>query len=115
MVYFVRMLGDPDDVRPVPVHWKRLRRFAGKEFLAPASLIRSAQHDRQVYHVAELLGWRVGEDGVEVKVKWRGFELQDATWEPLQQLREDVPQLVRQFLREHAHESPVLESALATL
>ena len=29
---YVRLLGDPDTIAPKPVHWTRLKRFAGKEF-----------------------------------------------------------------------------------
>ena len=61
-----------------------------------------------------ILGWRVVDEGIELHVKWRGFESQDATWEPMARLHEDVPRKVEQFVRMHAAENPVLESALAT-
>ena len=35
----------------------------------------------------------------EVLVQWRGLELADATWEPLQNLYEDVPVLITRFLQ----------------
>jgi hypothetical protein len=35
----------------------------------------------------------------EVLVRWRGFDEDEATWEPLDTILEDVPQLYREFRR----------------
>ena len=37
---FVRLLGDPDTIVTKSVHRTRAKRFAGKDFTAPQSLIR---------------------------------------------------------------------------
>ena len=46
----VRLLGDPVD-RVKPVHWSMLKRFAGPEFHRTPELVKTAQHDRQRFHV----------------------------------------------------------------
>ena len=62
-VLFVRLLGDPPSVKPVAVHWTRLKRFAGKEFVRTPQLIKSAQHDFGKFKIDEFVGWRVGPAG----------------------------------------------------
>ena len=37
-------------------------------------------------------------DEWELKVRWKGFEAADDTWEPIDTLIQDVPDLVQQFL-----------------
>ena len=54
-VLFVRLLGDPPSVKPVAVHWTRLKRFAGKEFVRTPQLIKSAQHDFGKFKIDEFV------------------------------------------------------------
>ena len=109
-VLFVRLLGDPDTVKPVAVHWTRVKRFAGKEFSRTPQLTKSAQHDFGKFKIEEFTGWRVGPDGtVQLLVSWHGFESCDNTWEDIHQLIEDAPYRVRNFLAENANGHPPLQ------
>lgn len=58
----VRLVGDNEDEPPKPVHWTRVRRFAGKEFHATPKIIRSAHHDWGKFKIRDFLGWRVGDE-----------------------------------------------------
>ena len=46
----MRLLGDPVD-RVKPVHWVRMKRFAGPEFQRTTELVQRAQHDIQKFYV----------------------------------------------------------------
>lgn len=109
-VLYVRLLGDPPSVKPVAVHWTRVKRFAGKEFTRTPQLIKSAQHDFAKFKINEFVGWRVGPAGtVQLLVSWHGFEAHDNTWEDIAQLIDDAPYRVRNFLAENAAGHPPLQ------
>lgn len=79
----VLLLGDPMD-RVKPVHWTRIKKFAGPEFATTVALTNRAQHDRQKFYIDDMRDWRMLENGaIEILVKWRGFE---ETWEPALEL-----------------------------
>ena len=113
--YYVRLVGQPASVKAKLVHWQRLLRFAGRDFKCPAWLSKSANHDIHEYVVDRFLGWRHGDDGVQLQVLWRGFEQADATWEPISQLLEDVPGLVKRYLRKESRNNPALAATLKAL
>ena len=103
----VRLLGSPEGSE-APVHWTRLKRFAGPDLNVTARLIANAQHDQQKFYVDEFRDWKeVGEGNIELLVKWRGLE---ETWEPIERLYEDVPGKVMAYLRENAEENPALQA-----
>jgi RNase H-like domain found in reverse transcriptase/Reverse transcriptase (RNA-dependent DNA polymerase)/Integrase core domain/Integrase zinc binding domain/Chromo (CHRromatin Organisation MOdifier) domain len=59
--------------------------------------------DRQQYAVEKLLSIRTGPgDVLQIRVRWRGYTSRSDTWEPLDTLLDDVPELVREFLRDLA-------------
>ena len=104
--YDVRLMGDPED-RVKPVHWTRMKRFAGADFARSVELVEGAQHDLQKFYVEEILDWRELETGeIELLVQWRGFE---QTWEPLDQLFADVKERVLKYLRENSRDNPRLK------
>ena len=102
----VLLLGSPAGTEK-PVHWTRMKRFGGRELGEQANLVAGAQHDQQKFYIEDFEDWRRKGDGdIELLVQWRGLE---ATWEPVRQLYEDVPERVVKFLREHADEDPALK------
>ena len=38
---------------------------------------------------------------VELKVKWKGYDETESTWEPILSLRKQVPQLVKDYMQTH--------------
>ena len=103
----VLLLGSPTGTEK-PVHWTRIKRFAGPELGVTTEIVASAQHDQQKFYVEEFKDWReVGDGGVELLVQWRGLE---ATWEPVERLNEDVHYQVLKYLRENADDNPVLRA-----
>eukprot|EP00474_Spongospora_subterranea_P008141 CRZ08599.1 hypothetical protein [Spongospora subterranea] len=52
-------------------------------------------------------------DRWELQVRWSGFEESDVSWEPASNMVEDVPVLVKQFIKAHSHDVLVQEMASA--
>ena len=78
--YEVRLLGRPDK-KCKPVHWSRIKRFAGAGFDVTERLVRTTVNDCQKFEVEEFVGWRIEDDGaVLLKVRWHGFEPFDDTY-----------------------------------
>ena len=79
-------------------------------------LVRTAVNDCQKFEVDHFVDWREGDDGeIQLRVNWEGFQAQDDTWQDVESLFEDVPTLVRQYLRQQAGKSEVLDAAAAAL
>jgi hypothetical protein len=59
--------------------------------------------DRQQYAVEKLLSIRTGPgDVLQIRFRWRGYTSRSDTLKPLDTLLDDVPELVREFLRDLA-------------
>jgi hypothetical protein len=55
------------------------------------------QYHNESFEVKEILEERDNRGTKELLVKWRGFEDEEATWEPLETIIEDVPQMYDSF------------------
>ena len=74
-----------------------------------------AQQDLGCFTVDRFSRWRVGPSGqVQFEVQWKGFEPEDASWEDVQQLYEDVPQLVITFLKK-SKDVPAIDHLISSL
>ena len=82
-----------------------MRRIAGPDLPRTDELKLHAMHDVQKFIVEAFEEWVINTDGeVDIRVKWRGHEEEEErTWEPLEQLVEDVPALIRKYVHEQAH------------
>ena len=88
----VKLVGQDDTAN---VHWRRCRRIAGPGITVTQAVQNSALHDLQKFIVDEIDDWGFNEDGsAMLHVQWRGFDETEATWEPLEQLHEDVSEKV---------------------
>ena len=103
-------MGDPDTVKPVAVHWTRVKRFAGKDYTRTPQLLKSAQHDFAKFKIEKFVAWRVGPAGeVQLLVSWHGFQDHDDSWEDISRLIEDAPYRVRNYLTENVEGHPPLQ------
>ena len=70
-----------------------------------------AAYDDQT-HLESIVDWRETDDALlELRVRWLGFTPAEDTWEPIDRLHEDQPELVERFLRQVQREcdlAPVL-------
>jgi hypothetical protein len=53
-----------------------------------------------MFEVYKILDQRTNEGLKEVLVQWRGFEVEEATWEPLDSILEDVPQIYLEYIHQ---------------
>lgn len=52
---------------------------------------------QQFYEVEKILDHRIHRSRKEYLIKWLGYPLHDATWEPARIIKQDVPDLVQQY------------------
>jgi hypothetical protein len=97
----VYIIEDPWGAQTKEVHAHRLRfyEYAG---YAPSEEVKEAWiHDETgIYNVQEIIGIRDDRGDVEVLVWWQGFEKATAEWHPYTAMKQDVPAMVHEFLRE---------------
>jgi Chromo (CHRromatin Organisation MOdifier) domain len=85
-------------------HATRLRIYKDKELNVTAELSQAAEHnDHKLYVVSKILDVRYNEQEMfhEFLVAWRGFPVDEATWEPYSVIAVDVPDMVATFMESH--------------
>ena len=77
-----------------------MRRIAGPGLFVSQAVQNSALHDLQRFLVESIDDWRYDEDGETVKVliRWQGYDESERTWEPLQQVHEDVTVITQKYV-----------------
>lgn len=85
------------------VHARRLQLYRADMDKKPVEerLLRAAQHTEAVYQDALALRAIRSTDGaIDIQVEWEGLpDNIDLTWEPLQQVQEDLPELLETYLQ----------------
>ena len=104
--FMVRLVGE---TREHPVHWRKMRRLAGPDLEITKEVELSAKHDIQRFLVKRFVEWSINTDQeVDVLVEWQGHDdEEERTWEPLEQLVEDVPVLVAKWVQADGHQQLV--------
>ena len=101
-VYVVRpCVPDQGRRQPQQVHVVRMRRFANAALGSAADarqIEEAALKDFPDNIVQRLCEHRMADTGMELRVRWLGFDQTHDTWEPLARLAEDVPDLVERYL-----------------
>jgi len=83
------------------VHGSRLKFFRNSEFeITEETENYLAFQDGEYCVVDEIQDINMQDGEVKLLVKWRGFDDEEPGWESLALMREDVPQLVTEFLEE---------------
>ncbi|ETV94684.1 hypothetical protein H310_11664, partial [Aphanomyces invadans] len=62
------------------------------------------------FHVERLEEARVAANGrYEVRVKWLGLDAEESSWEPVENLLEDIPVVLRKWCAAHKDEDHVAD------
>eukprot|EP00924_Labyrinthula_sp_SR-Ha-C_P002457 maker-scaffold_16-augustus-gene-5.18-mRNA-1 protein AED:0.67 eAED:0.67 QI:0/0/0/1/0.5/0.33/3/0/2013 len=93
-LYLLKNLcGDEEEV-----HASRMMFYAPSHFLPSAKTKICYLNDSEKLEIKKLIKIKKKDDEYFLLVHWRGFPLEESTWEPVQQLFEDLPSLVVDFL-----------------
>ena len=65
-----------------------------------------------MYEVEKILDKRKNDGRVEYCIKWKGYALSEATWEPRWRLMQDCPKLIKEFDEKWKHEQQKKEEQL---
>jgi uncharacterized protein YjaG (DUF416 family) len=81
-----------------------LRFYNDKKLNITAELAQATEHnDHQLYVMSKILDacYNIQEMFHELLVAWRGFSVEEATWEPYSVMAVDVPEMVAKFMESH--------------
>ena len=113
-LYEVQTLFEP--VVTMTHHVSRLKFYMDKECGNLEDLKSYAVAHQDTFLVDQLLECRCVQGSWEIKIKWQGFDLLEATWEPLAVLQADVPALIKKAIVQVPHPSFLeLKSSLAAV
>ena len=94
----VKLVGTADVKK---VSWKKCRRIAGPDLQISQAVQNSALNDLQTFKVDYFVDWGFDDEGkVQLLVHWQGFDESERTWQPMQELWEDVKVMVDQYVAE---------------
>ena len=112
---FVFEVQDLIDQSHALVHANRLKLYADSQLELTEELLDSIDHNDPHYNtVEELLALRFYGplERYEVQVKWKGFDDEEPTWEPLSVMQEDIPVMLKKFLEDY-HDKNLVQAALS--
>ena len=98
------------------VHADRLKFYSDKDLQITKELIDTIDNNQPHYNeVLRILSLRFNRSlrRWEVQIKWKGFSHEQPTWEPVQNIHEDVPELLEQFFKSYKHQSQVERARMA--
>jgi hypothetical protein len=85
--------------RELDVHAEHLKRYADKDLKVTPQLVEFAAHGGAPPTVERLCGHRLTQGQWHLKVLWQGYPPEDATWEPLSNLFEDITVIVQRYIK----------------
>ena len=81
------------------VHIARLKYYADSSLHVTEDIIAHANAEDLRLEVEKLVDAREHEGGIQLLVSWKGFEDVEMSWEPIKTLPEDIPTLVKAYIR----------------
>ena len=95
-MFVVHLVDDEDNT--MDVHVSRMRRFSAKTMGTNVDIDELARHDLQQLEVEEFSDHRVDAAGnLELFTRWRGFSIDEASWEPVDRMIRCVEGLVYNY------------------
>ena len=81
------------------VHITRLKYYADSSLRVTEDIIAHANDEDLRLEVEKLVDAREHEGGIQLLVSWKGFDEVEMSWEPINTLLEDIPTLVKAYIR----------------
>jgi hypothetical protein len=94
------------------VHIQRLRRYADNCLNVSERIKRHVLRENNAYHVKEInnVRYNSNQQKLELQVHWLGFDSKaDYTWEPADTIVEDVPLIVKIYMRKTGKQNPFIK------
>jgi len=79
------------------VHAQRIRFYCEKDLLAEDFHTYEID-EKEKFEISDLLDIKTTSSGYSIKVSWLGFDSSDDSWEPINQIYEDIPLILHDFL-----------------
>jgi RNase H-like domain found in reverse transcriptase/Integrase core domain/Reverse transcriptase (RNA-dependent DNA polymerase)/Chromo (CHRromatin Organisation MOdifier) domain len=97
----------------VAVHATRLKFYHDKSLNITEDFEEQIAHNQDGWHVSSIRDLRVNQSTLEIEVlvAWRGFPAEEATWEPIQTVHEDIPDVLSRFLQKHQNHELVRKAS----
>ena len=99
------------------VHNTRINFYSDSQLNVNEELLATVEHNSPHFEtVTKMTGLRFNsqKNQYEVQCKWRNFAHEEPTWEPLQNLQEDVPEFLDKFLTSYENQD-LVSSARSSL
>jgi hypothetical protein len=80
------------------LHAQFVKRYSDKDLVVTPELLEFVQFNGEGYIVDSIIGYRRSTSGYLLQVKWALDSSDQASWEPLKSMYEDVPGMVRRYL-----------------
>jgi len=113
---FVYVVEDILTQKRTCVHVSRLKRYADGDLNITVDVRDQVAYDEQGLCVEEILRWKNTTAGIVLLVRWLGFSEADDTWEPLQTLYVDIPEMICDFAKSpQCRNRTALQEAIADL
>ena len=80
------------------VHIERLRFYADQHLNVDTEMLEQIAYDGCMYEVQDILDLKYENGKFYLQIRWRGLQDSDITWEPLERLYHDVPELCKQYV-----------------
>ena len=85
------------------VHTTRIRPYSDKLLNVTVAMKDQLMHDQWSQHtVEEIRDSRESRGKREFLIKWLGIDEEDSTWEPEENLLEDIPKMLEEFKKRQA-------------
>ena len=91
------------------VHAARVRWYDGKGFTVVEEVNNQFLFDRGEFHLDKVVDIDFRNGAYFLQCQWLGFEESDGTWEPFQDIYEDAPETVEQFLYKEKDNSDLVK------
>ncbi len=94
-------------------HGRRLKLFRNSDYMVTEELLNHlAYQDNELLLIEEFLNIRRRSNGVELEVKWQGFDDTETDWVFIETLREDVPVMLDEYLQQVQQQGPPAQRKL---
>ena len=97
------------------VHASRLKFYVDASLNVTAPLLEQVAHNSEGHVVDRIDDHKYDRQSKQYKfhIRWRGLSNAESSWEPIQQVFEDVGAVVRNYLRDHEGDRDIADIAAA--